>query len=249
MLTLDLYEDPLLYDRISQPSPVSESFYVDEAIRSGGAILELACGTGRLLIPMARAGLEVTGVDIVRPMLDHARAKAEAAGVALDLVHGDMRGVHLGRRFAMILIAFNSMLHLASLDDFRALLASIRRHLTPDGVFIFDIFNPSIAMLARDPDARVEVRRFDHPELGEVVVEATVEYDAATQVSRGAWYLSAAGRPDFRVIPLNMRSIFPQELPLLLSLGGLRVVERFGDWSRAPFTADAALQLVICESG
>ena len=246
MLTLDLYEDPLLYDRISKPSPVSESCYVDEAIRSGGAILELACGTGRLLVPIARAGLEVTGVDIVRPMLDRARAKADEAGVALDLVHGDMRGVHLGRRFAMIMIAFNSMLHLASHDDFRALLASVRRHLTPDGVFIFDIFNPSIAMLARHPDARMAVHRFDDPELGEVLVEATVDYDAATQVSRGAWYLSAAGHPDFRVIPLNMRSIFPQELPLLLGAGGIRLEERYGDFDRSRFVSASPRQVCIC---
>src|SRR5688500_18396984 len=186
---------------------------------------------------MARAGLAVTGVDIVRPMLDRARAKADEAGVALDLIQGDMRGVHLERRFAMIMIAFNSMLHLASLDDFRALLASVRRHLTPDGVFIFDIFNPSIAMLARDPEARTEVRRFEDPELGEVLVEATVEYDAATQVSRGTWHLSAAGRPDFRVIPLHMRSVFPQELPLLLGAGGLRLEERYGDFDRSRFVS------------
>jgi SAM-dependent methyltransferase len=246
MLTLDLYDDPLLYERISQPPPASESFYVDEALRSGGAILELACGTGRLLIPMARTGAQVTGVDIVRPMLDRARAKADEAGVALDLIQGDMRGVHLDRRFAMIMIAFNSMLHLASLDDYRALLASVRRHLTADGVFIFDIFNPSIAFLARDPAARMELRRFDDPELGEVRVEATIDYDAATQVSRGAWFLSAAGRPDFRVIPLHMRSIFPQELPLLLSAGGFRLEERYGDFDRSRFSSASPRQVCIC---
>ena len=246
MLTLDLYDDPLLYDRISQPPPISESFYLDEAIRSGGAILELACGTGRLLIPMARAGLAVSGVDIVRPMLDCARAKADAAGVALDLVHADMRGVHLERRFAMILIAFNSMLHLATVDDFRALLASVRRHLTPDGVFIFDIFNPSIEILARDPNARTEIRRFEHPEYGEVILEAIADYDAATQVSRGTWHLSAAGRPDFRVIPLDLRSIFPQELPLLLAAGGFRLEERYGDFDRSRFISASPRQVCIC---
>jgi SAM-dependent methyltransferase len=245
MVTLDLYDDPLFYDRISHATPGSEPFYVDEAIRSGGAVLELACGTGRLLIPIARAGLEVTGVDIVRPMLDRARAKADEAGVTVDLVQGDMRGVHLGRRFAMILLAYNSMLHLATADDFRALLASVRRHLTPDGVFIFDIFNPSIAMLARRPDERSEVGRVQDPELGEVLVEATIEYDAATQVSRGGWHLSAPGRPNFRMIPLHMRSIFPQELPLLLGAGGFRLEERYGDFDRSRFTSESPRQVCI----
>ena len=246
MVTLDLYDDPLFYDQITRPAAGSEEFYVDEAIRSGGAVLELACGTGRLLIPFARAGLEATGVDIVRGMLDRARAKADEAGVTIDLVNGDMRGVHLGRRFAMVLLAYNSMLHLASLDDFRALLASVRRHLTPDGVFVFDIFNPSIQKLARRPDERTEVGRIQHPELGEVIVESTVEYDAATQVNRGGWHLSAAGRPDFRMIPLHMRSIFPQELPLLLGAGGFRLEERYGDFDRSRFTSESERQVCVC---
>jgi SAM-dependent methyltransferase len=246
MVTLELYDDPLFYDLIARPAAGSEEFYVDEAIRSGGAVLELACGTGRLLIPIARAGLEVTGVDIVRAMLDRARAKAEEAGVTVDLVNADMRGVHLGRRFAMVLLAYNSMLHLASLDDFRALLASVRRHLTPDGVFVFDVFNPSIQILARRPGERTEVGRINDPELGEVIVESTVEYDAATQVSRGGWHLSAAGRPDFRMIPLHMRSIFPQELPLLLGAGGFRLEERYGDFDRSRFRSESERQVCVC---
>jgi SAM-dependent methyltransferase len=246
MVTLDLYDDPLFYDRIARPAAGSEAFYVDEAIRSGGPVLELACGTGRLLIPIARAGLEVAGVDIVRGMLDRARAKAEEAGVRIDLVHADMRGVHLERRFSVVLLAYNSMLHLASLDDFRALLASVRRHLTPDGVFIFDIYNPSIHMLGRRPDERTEVGRIQDAELGEVIVESTIEYDAATQVSRGGWHLSAPGKPDFRMIPLHMRSIFPQELPLLLGAGGFRLEERYGDFDRSRFVSASERQVCIC---
>jgi SAM-dependent methyltransferase len=246
MVTLELYDDPLFYDRIARPAAGSEGFYVDEAVRSGGSVLELACGTGRLLIPIAQAGLAVTGVDIVRGMLDRARAKADEAGVEVDLVHADMRGVHLGRRFEMVLLAYNAMLHLASVEDFRALLAAVRRHLTPDGVFVFDIFNPSIEKLARRPNERTEVGRVQDAELGEIIVEATVEYDAATQVSRGGWHLSAPGRPDFRMIPLHMRSIFPQELPLLLGAGGFRLEERYGDFDRSRFESGSERQVCIC---
>ena len=246
MVTLDLYDDPLFYDRIARPAAGSEELYVDEAVRGGGAVLELACGTGRLLIPMARAGLEVTGVDLVRGMLDRARAKADEAGVIVELVHGDMRGVQLGRRFAMVLVAYNSMLHLATLDDLRALLACVRRHLLPDGVFVFDIFNPSVHILSRRPGERSEVGRVEDPELGEILVESTVEYDAATQVNRGAWHLSAKGRPDFRTIPLHIRSIFPQELPLLLGAGGFRLEERYGDFDRSRFESASERQVCVC---
>ena len=85
------------------------------------------------------------------------------------------------------------------------------------------------------------------PDRGAVRVDVAETYDAAAQVTRGEWYFSTDAEADFIVAPLEIRSIFPQELPLLLSLGGLRVVERFGDWSRSPFTADAALQLCVCE--
>ena len=80
-------------------------------------------------------------------------------------------------------------------------------------------------------------------------VDVAETYDAAAQVTRGTWHLSTDSEPDFVVAPLEIRSIFPQELPLLLSLGGLRLVERFGDWSGRPFTGDAAIQLCVCESG
>jgi hypothetical protein len=69
---------------------------------------------------------------------------------------------------------------------------------------------------------------------------------AAAQVTRGTWYLSTDSEPDFAVAPLEIRSVFPQELPLLLSLGGLELVERFGDWFGGPIAADAPLQLCIC---
>jgi len=85
------------------------------------------------------------------------------------------------------------------------------------------------------------------PDRGVVHVDVAETYDAAAQVTRGRWYFSTDSEADFAVAPLEIRSIFPQELPLLLSLGGLRLVERYGDWSRGPFTAAAALQLCVCE--
>jgi hypothetical protein len=86
------------------------------------------------------------------------------------------------------------------------------------------------------------------PDRGNVSVDVAEIYDAPAQVTRGTWHLSTNSEPDFLVAPLEIRSIFPQELPLLVSLGGLRLVERFGDWSGRPFAGDTPLQLCICES-
>lgn len=79
-------------------------------------------------------------------------------------------------------------------------------------------------------------------------VDAAETYDAPAQVTRGTWYLSTSSEPDFVVAPLDIRSIFPQELPSLLSLGGLRLLCLNGDWSGRPFAAGSALQLCTCEA-
>lgn len=89
---------------------------------------------------------------------------------------------------------------------------------------------------------------FTDPDRGDVRVDVDDTYDAAAQVTRGTWYFSTASEPDFQKVSLEVRSIFPQELPVLLERGGLRLVERFGDWDGSPFTADSSIQLCVCES-
>jgi hypothetical protein len=86
------------------------------------------------------------------------------------------------------------------------------------------------------------------PDRGKVSVGVADIYDAAAQVTRGTWHLSTDSEPDFVIATLEIRSIFPQELPLLVSLGGLQLVERFGDWAGRSFDVDSPLQLCICES-
>jgi hypothetical protein len=112
------------------------------------------------------------------------------------------------------------------------------------------VFNPSVRLLAGADCVRRtrESLSFVDPGRGTVTVDVAEFYDAPAQVTRGTWYLSADSEPDFVVAPLETRSIFPQELPLLVSLGGLRLVERFGEWSGRPFAGDASLQLCVCES-
>lgn len=89
---------------------------------------------------------------------------------------------------------------------------------------------------------------FSDPDRGSVRVDVAGIYDAPAQVTRDTWYFSADSEPDFVVAPLEIRSIFPQELPLLVSLGGLRLVERYGDVERKPFAAESAQQVCVCEA-
>src|SRR5215218_8149650 len=103
MTRLILYDNPILYDCVVRPGPC-EAFYRDLARKTGGPILELACGTGRLTIPLARDGHEVVGLDASRTMLRAARAKAEAEDLDIAFVQADMRSFDLGQRFPLIIL-------------------------------------------------------------------------------------------------------------------------------------------------
>lgn len=243
------YSDARLYDRLFPGAERAVDFYRAEADRQGGSVLELGCGTGNKLIPIASDGRPCVGLERSPDMLAEARRKAEARGVGLEWVQGDMREFDLGRTFDLVIIAANSLLHLHEVRDLVDCFRSVRRHLAPGGRLVFDVFNPSVRMLAQADGVRRrrEELSFVDPDRGVVHVDVADTYDAAAQVTRGTWHFSTDSEADVVVAPLEIRSIFPQELPLLLSLGGLRLVERFGDWSGRPFTGDAAIQLCVCE--
>ena len=144
-----------IYDPWSQSVVEDVSFYVEEAVRAGGPVLELGVGTGRIAVPMAAAGVPVIGVDTSEGMLAVARERAELAGVAalVDLRQGDMRDPPVEGEFALIAIPFRSLLHMENDDDRRAALRAVRDRLAPDGRFVFDVFTPAADDIA-DTHAR-----------------------------------------------------------------------------------------------
>lgn len=244
------YSDARLYDRLFPGGEQALDFYRAEADRQGGSVLELGSGTGNKLIPIAADGHQCTGLELSPDMLAEARRKADERGVEVQWVQGDMRELDLGRTFDLVVIAANSLLHLHDAEDLVACFRAVRRHLAPGARLVLDVYNPSVRLLAQADGVRRrrDELSFADPDRGVVHVDVAGTYDAAAQVTRGTWWFSSDAEADFLVAPLEMRSIFPQELPLLLSLGGLRVVERFGDWARGPFTAGAAIQLCVCEA-
>ena len=241
----DFYDYPDLYDALL-PVHAEVPFYVDVARQQAGPVLELACGTGQLTVPIALAGFPTTGLDQSTAMLEVAKKRASAAGASVEFLHGDMRDFSLGREFKLIIVARNSLLHLLSTEDLLAAFAAARLHLAPDGVFAFDVFNPSVAVLARPAGQRVPVMEAVATPFGPLTVETTNDYDAATQVNRATWYISTSDRRDAWTVPLVLRSIFPQELPLLLSAAGLEMTDRFGELDRAPFSSRSRVQVCLC---
>jgi len=244
------YSHARLYDLMFPGGGPAVDFYRTDTNRHGGLILELGCGTGHKLIPIAADGHPCVGLDFSSDMLAEAERKADERGVVVDWMQGDMRAFDLGRTFDYVFITANSLLHLHETEDLVSCFRSVRRHLAREARFVFDVFNPSVRLLAQADGVRRtrESLTLTDPDRGTVSVDVAEIYDSAAQVTRGTWYLSTDCEPDFVVAPLELRSIFPQELPLLLSLGGLRLTERFGDWAGRPFAVDSPLQLCICES-
>jgi SAM-dependent methyltransferase len=137
-----------LYDPWSRSVVEDVSFYIEEATRSGGPVLELGVGTGRVAIPVAAAGIHVVGIDLSAAMLEVARERAGLAGVDVDLRHGDMRDPPVEGRFPLVLIPFRSLLHMETDRDRRTALRAVAEHLTPTGRLIFDVFAPGAEDIA-----------------------------------------------------------------------------------------------------
>jgi SAM-dependent methyltransferase len=133
-----------IYDPWSRSVVEDVPFYVEEAVRAGGPVLELGVGTGRIAVPIAAAGVHVVGVDTSAGMLEVARERAELAGAAalVDLRQGDMRDPPVEGQFALVAIPFRSLLHMESDADRRSALQAVRERLAPAGRFVFDVFTP-----------------------------------------------------------------------------------------------------------
>ena len=244
MPALALYDVPKLYDLAFGPGPC-EPFYREEARRAAGPVLELACGTGRLTVPIAHDGHEIVGLDASPAMLEAARCKAEQAGVrGAMFVRADMRSFALGNKFALLIVSCNSLTHLTTNDDLKACFSRIREHLRPGATVAFDIVNPDVVSLSR---AASEVVCLDTV-LGcrGISVRETADYDPVMQIRTANWRVREGQQSDRILAPLRQRQIFPQELLLLLEAAGLKLVARYGDFVRGPFSGESLNQVCLC---
>ena len=131
-----------LYDPWSASVVEDVAFYLERARRSGGPVVELGVGTGRIAIPVAADGIQVIGVDSSEGMLAVARERAELAGVELDLRLGDLRDPPVEGPVPLVLAPFRSLLHMETEPDRLAAVRAVHRLLEPSGRFVFDVFNP-----------------------------------------------------------------------------------------------------------
>jgi SAM-dependent methyltransferase len=241
-----LYTHPDAYDAIHGATAEGDflRFYSSTIKRFGVPALELGCGAGRLLIPLAARGYKIWGIDSSVPMLKRAKHKADVSGIPLQVVRADMRSFNLGRRFRTIVCAANSLQHLLHRHELEECFRSIRKHLMGRGRLVFDVFNPSLGMLLDSKSRHVGTyvnRKSAHPIL--VTLENT--YDTATQINKGRYSLEDTETGKCTVVSFAMRQLFPAELEALLAYNGFAIETRYGDYDGRAFSASAPRQVIV----
>jgi SAM-dependent methyltransferase len=208
-------------------------FYRTLAHEVGGPVLELGCGTGRILLPIARDGIDCVGLDSSPAMLEELRAKAPPAN--LSLVEGRMEQFDLGgQRFALITCPFRAFSHLLEVEAQLAALACIRRHLAPHGVFALDVFDPDPALLARSEDP--EHLSITYDEGGQRMERwDTVRRDRSRQLLE-VDFRYTGGPPDLiGTTRIQLRWFHRFELEHLLARAGFTGLQFFGTFDRQPW--------------
>jgi SAM-dependent methyltransferase len=236
---IEPFRDAALYDWEYRRRRADVAFYRMLADERGGPILDLGCGTGRLLIPLLRDGHRVVGVDLSAPML--ARAAARRARLPRHqaarglLLRGDLRRLPVRGPFPLITMAFHTIQHLVDDADLVGLLRAVHDLLTPDGWFAFDVFFPSAAWLARPSNRRFDHTLFRHPHTRE-----RMEYSVSHRLDRERRALHMflhyreLSAPRGRIVRLCHRQLPPDDVAALLAKAGLKVIARWGGWRNEP---------------
>ena len=246
---LEEFSDPANYDlEEGERSAPRIAFYCDLASSVGGPVLEVACGTGLVAIPVAARGLAVTGVDLAHPMLNYARLKAQRHQLPIHWIEADARQLDLGREYQFIYLTGNAFQAFLRREDQESLLASIKRHLAAHGTFAFETRNPSGHDLSPILNEEYE-RSYTSVEGHRVALSYTQIYDPLAQVMHWTTYRRwSDGEGDHaKETRIACRFTYPQELEALLHYNGFQIVQQYGNWNKEALTAGSPSIITICK--
>jgi ubiquinone/menaquinone biosynthesis C-methylase UbiE len=227
-------------------------FYCEYARECGGEVLELACGTGRVLIPIAEQGTPITGLDASARMLAIAEKKKSALpkerGTHVKLVHGNMKMFDLKQTFSLIIVAFRSFQCLLNKEDQNACLTSIHRHLDQGGLLLLDLFAPRHDMLAQRTRS-LYLGTFHSPEDDvHVIRRAEDTYDLAAQTlheDRFYEWTDKKGNFHRELWSFDLSYLFRFEAELLLQQQGFTVEHVFGDFKKNAYDYFSGEQIFV----
>lgn len=251
---LEEFADPVNYDR-EDSSTTGIAFYSALAKEAGSPVLEIACGTGRVTIPMAQLGFHVTGLDIVPGMI--ARARSKSIGLPARWVEADARTCHLGEHFRLIFMTGNAFQAFVTNADQQALLERVHAHLHDEGLFAFETRNPLLPN-TRVPagfffaletcDEEEQWSSFVNADGYEVRVSTTRRYDHVAQILHLVSYKRwrEGEQEHTKVARTALRYTFPQELAALLHYNGFTIVRQYGDWTLEPLSPTSPSIISVC---
>jgi SAM-dependent methyltransferase len=200
-----------------------------------GTALELAIGTGRVALPLARLGVAISGVDVSEAMVAKLRAKPGGADIPVTI--GDFAHVPVDGRFALIFVVYNTFFVLLDQATQQRCFERVAEHLAPGGRFVIEAFVPDLTRFERHQ--HIEVR---HVGLDAALLSVSRHEPAAQRVESLFVWLSADGT---RTWPVHLRYAWPSELDLMAQLAGLRLEQRWGGWDGEPFTDDSVKHVSV----
>jgi ubiquinone/menaquinone biosynthesis C-methylase UbiE len=223
--------------------------YMEYAKSAGGLVLECGVGTGRVAIPLAKAGINIVGIDLNQKMLAIACEKLakEHAEVRkrVKLVEADMRNFRLKERFSLATIPFNAFLHMLTVEDQEATLKSIHKHLKPNGRLIIYVFNPDLTRIQNV----VRLEKVKQVKDQVIMRFATQSFDFPNQTTTVQWiydFVKSDGSVKRHVLsPLKLRYLFYDEMRQLLARTGYETETVYGDEKKAPFQSNSRLMIFV----
>jgi SAM-dependent methyltransferase len=220
-------------------------FWVRQAQQVGGSVLELACGTGRIAIPMAETGLPVVGIDVSDVYLSRARQKSAERGLNVMFERADVRRFDLHRLFRFVAFPFRSVAVLEADADLHACFACVREHIEEGGLFVVDAFNPSRGTIS----GTLPTLRYPHPDgAGMVEVDLERRFDSTARIETSVFTFQQS-RPSAPIrAELRLRLYTAAELSAALRANGFDVALHLGGYDESPYSESAPLQLLVAKA-
>ena len=228
-----LYADE--YDQLHDPGTTEESVNLIAELAEGKSIIEFAIGTGRMALPLAALGFEVSGIEGSQEMTDVLRKKPGGAELTVEI--GDMSTTRVAGEFDFAFLVFNTLFNLTTQDAQVLCFQNAADHLRSGGRFLVETFVPDMERFRETNSARtLSVGN------NSAWLELT-QHDAVTQrVDFQRVRFSPKGS---KLFPLQMRYAWPQEIDLMAKLAGLTLDDRWGGWRREPFTGDSKMHVSV----
>lgn len=241
----DLIYDAKIYDGMNTDQADLQFYRRWIPQNKNSRILELCCGTGRLTLPIARDGYDISGVDYTASMLEQAKVKASEAGLEIRFIEADIRTLDLQEKYDLIFIPFNSIHHLYQNEDLFKALSVVKNHLKEGGLFLLDCFNPDIRYIVEGEKGPKEIAKYTTEDGREVLIKQTMRYENKTQINRIEWHYFI-NREFNSIQNLDMRMFFPQELDAYLEWSGFTIIHKYGGFEEETFDDHSEKQVFVC---